>query len=54
MRRKKKESKFNKINITLFDCQVDLILKALTVYSYDTNEKYKFLWLYIRKLHYSN
>ena len=22
------------------DCQVDLILKALIVYSYDTNEKY--------------
>lgn len=27
-------------NITLLDCQVELILKSLEVYCYDINEKY--------------
>lgn len=26
--------------ITLFDCQIELILKSLEVYCYDINEKY--------------
>lgn len=30
-----------KINIELYDCQVDIILNALEVYCYDVNEKYK-------------
>ena len=34
-------TKFNKVNITLFECQIDLLLDSLVVYSYDTNEKYK-------------
>ena len=33
-------TKFNKVNITLFECQIDLLLDSLVVYSYDTNEKY--------------
>ena len=32
---------FDKVNITLFECQVDLLLNSLIVYDYDTNEKYK-------------
>lgn len=30
-----------KMNIELYDCQVDIILNALEVYCYDVNEKYK-------------
>ena len=33
-------TKFNKVNITLFECQIDLLLDSLVVYGYDTNEKY--------------
>lgn len=31
---------FKIYNITLLDCQVELILKSLEVYCYDINEKY--------------
>lgn len=29
-----------RINVILFECQVDLILKSLELYCYDINEKY--------------
>lgn len=29
-----------RINVVLFECQVDLILKSLELYRYDINEKY--------------
>lgn len=32
--------KARKREVALFDCQIDIILKALEVYCYDVNEKY--------------
>lgn len=38
-----------KINVVLFDVQIEVILKSLELYCYDTNKKYNYRKLSINK-----